>query len=296
MERHKGLAKRQHTFPKKSISRFGTKIDKRIVVQVFDKRKNIRDRNREPDDIYFCARRAWDHATEQPLEPQPFRVPEQPQNKTNLSAIDGKFQEIVDRVLEGEHNLSQVDQDFISEFYVAWTLRCMLRKKPVQDQRWHGPRTPPHMEAATERIGGVFFINEDGIVPGHLIAGSLLKIHIEINRERIADTTWGIVKSHSDEEQFIVPDNFIQYGIVPVSPGLLLVAGSKNGTLSARSLRIYNALAVRSSRIYYFAKDLNKCPFTFELSPFYFFVKESNGHIHFNPQSLTSRFEPFPDL
>lgn len=107
--------------------------------------------------------------------------------------------------LLSELSATKISAKLIKTIFQNFTLHghfvVCLRKDLFEISDGMPPRIPAHMEKATERIGGVLYINENGIVPGHLIAGTLLKIHIGINTELIAGTTWGIVKSHSGHEQ-----------------------------------------------------------------------------------------------
>jgi len=69
---------------------------------------------------------------------------------------------------------------------------------------------------------------------------------------------WGIWRA-SDAE-FIVPDNFVNVGWVPVAPSILLCADSGNATLGFDTVAELNACQVARTEQYYFARDFAVCP------------------------------------
>lgn len=60
--------------------------------------------------------------------------------------------------------------------------------------------------------------------------------------------------------EFLVPDNFSNARIVPISPTICLFSQSENAVISEKEVAELNRLAIESSNEYFFARDLSKCP------------------------------------
>jgi len=76
-------------------------------------------------------------------------------------------------------------------------------------------------------------------------------------RKQMNDARWGIIKA--SEGQFIVPDNFSNARILPLSPTICFLSQSDDAVISNKKVAYINRLAVESSYEYYFANDLSKC-------------------------------------
>ena len=76
--------------------------------------------------------------------------------------------------------------------------------------------------------------------------------------KRFKDGSWGIVRAHSRE--FLVPDTFRSFAIVPLAPTICLCKDSENAVIAESAVATMNRLAVGSAREYYMARDLAVCP------------------------------------
>jgi hypothetical protein len=74
----------------------------------------------------------------------------------------------------------------------------------------------------------------------------------------MAGKRWGILRS--SEAEFLVPDNFSSYSVLPLSPAIALVEGHADGEIDFRQVADINGMAVHGSRRYYFARDMSRCP------------------------------------
>jgi hypothetical protein len=69
---------------------------------------------------------------------------------------------------------------------------------------------------------------------------------------------WGIVQSPTSE--FIVPDQFGEMAIVPVTPRLCLVAGCGDIQASEQQIRDQNRIALAVAREYVVGRSFAACP------------------------------------
>ncbi|MGO4379759.1 hypothetical protein AB4Z19_15895 [Pseudoduganella sp. RAF19] len=236
------LTIKQHIFPKRSIERFA--IDGGVEVHEVGPG---RTRRRSAADVLFCADRVWDHRTEHGL----------------MGDIEIAFQQIAERILAGERSFAQEEHGAITDYYLLWILRHKFKQRPLADQqlRMHRPerRIDKDTEEHLEKHGVMFFRN-DGTMPGRLLVGPSLHGMLDDNRVRMAGTTWGILRARPGHGEFLVPDTFSMFSIVPLTPEICLVAGMENSVADFRAIGHFNGVAVENSAQYYFARDLNQCP------------------------------------
>lgn len=231
----------QHIFPRASMNRFA---DDRQFVQVrrFDHSDQIGFRT---DNSYFCARRVWDQKTEAGL----------------MLNIENKFQDIAEQVVSGSlSNLTQEMHERITDLYILWHLRFSRYLNPIQDRVANG-LSPEELTKDTQEIlesNGYAFLRPDGTFPGRFLAGIGFIFAIGHERQQMKGTNWGII--HCESGEFVVPDNFRDFSIVPLAPKICLIAGMKNTKIKLEQVAEINARAVQSSQRYLFARDLDVCP------------------------------------
>jgi hypothetical protein len=73
----------------------------------------------------------------------------------------------------------------------------------------------------------------------------------------MSDVQWGVLKAR--EGQFVVPDNWSNARILPLTPTLCFFSQSLDDEIDKNEVMKINKLAIRNSRAFYFAKDLKEC-------------------------------------
>jgi hypothetical protein len=235
------LSIKQHIFPVRSIERY-LKIDGTAEVYLKSINKSIQT---NPYDQIFCALRGWDHGTEIGY----------------MKSVEDKFQALAELILDGSTiSIGLKEKEIVNEFYGLWNLRSYYEANPIGDQNLQGIPGDDLTLDTQEMLEkhGVGFIRPDATVPGRQMTGLRIIIDMIPIRKQLEVAQWGIIRSSQGE--FIVPDNFSNNQIVPITPNLCLYSPSRNAILSIVGIREVNRLAIQSSQKYYFAKDLSKCP------------------------------------
>lgn len=233
------LTRLQHTFPSRSIKRF---CNDRGGVDIYMLRHKIR-RFAKPDDEIFCARRRWDERAE----------------KGYGKHIEDEFQKVVDRVL-GEKNLVAPSENLaITEFYALWNIRYQWSKVFVNDEPIKGIKeieavrlTPDEKEHLEKNH--IIYPTDELSFPARQMCGIRMQMDIDRVVENMVGVEWGILLA--SEKEFIVPDNFLERRIVPITPNACLVAEHDSGVLSGQDVDCINSLAINSAKDYIFARDL----------------------------------------
>lgn len=236
------LVIKQHVFPVASIERFAA-LDGcvRVVLLKCGEIKRLK-----PNNSLFCAQRSWDDSIE----------------RGRIKKIEDKFQVIASRLVGG-HILvvDDVDNDALNEFYAIWSLRFHRRANPISDVVINivSPSknyTKDQLEKLEKH--GIIGVRPDGSLPGRQIAGVQLSLDIDRMRNSMANVRWGVLRSENAE--FLVPDNYFNAAIIPLAPNMCLSLQGENKTITDEEVREVNRLAIQSSRDYFFARDLAKCP------------------------------------
>ena len=227
----------QHVFPAASIERF-TQKDGLVSVYLREQQKTLR---LFPRDVIFCAKRIWNQTAEQGF----------------MRKIEGSFQVLAERILNGTLNFGPTENRTISHFYSLCRLRAESRQFRSPDIQIKGvlpgKTLNKNEEENLEKNGYIF--SRGTTMPGRQIEG--IRIHVLLSRMCAQDTTWAAVYSKTIE--FIVPDSFCEIGIVPLSPNCCLVANVESGEISSDNAIEINRIAIDKSSKYYFAKDFAKC-------------------------------------
>lgn len=237
------LVRWQHIFPNYSISRF---CSENGMVDL-DMLKIGRRRFAKPNDKMFCVERAWDERAE----------------KGYGKGIEDAFQKVVDVVLHLERPLLPSENLLVTEFYCLWTIRYHWSHRIHVDDRlvrgMQGNENPLTLDDQ-ERLEKVhtIYTNDDGIIPARQICGLGMQRNIDAHVEFMADVEWGIL--YAFEGEFVVPDNFLERRILPITPNVCFVAEHESGMLDRENVGLINAVAVKSAERYLFARDLDNCP------------------------------------
>jgi hypothetical protein len=214
-------------------------------VAVFDMLR-VKKRPARPEDILFCARRAWDQQTED-----------------HMTQIENRFQEVVPPITEGLVNtIAPEHKPAIDTMFALWVMRIRFRGLPAQELQLVGipgyDLTKAHEEhlESTDRL----FVRKGGKVAARQSNGAQLLLRIGRYAHELATAVseCGVIRAQSGE--FIVPDVPMRT-IIPLSPTLALIAPSLDGTILEPNVEEINSALRTDSNEYYFAGDLSKRPF-----------------------------------
>lgn len=233
----------QHIFPVKSIERFtdcnGT-VEVKLIVQ--DKIVKLL-----PDDQMFCAKRCWDQRAETGY----------------MREIEDSFQELADKIIDNNARyLEEKDNIIATKFFALWQLRACRNTSPIQDVQLKGIDAGEQLtkdeEERLEKSNVVFARGENAMVPGRFMNGINIQMGINKIISQHGKLKWGIVSAL--EGEFIVPETFSDFTILPISPRIILLGASENVIIPHSEVIKVNQLAVSFCRNYYFARKISNCP------------------------------------
>ena len=105
---------------------------------------------------------------------------------------------------------------------------------------------------------GVISFNADGAIPGRMMAGPLIQLALDRQEEALAGKRWGIIRAK--EGEFVLPDSFGDFMIMPLSPVCCLVADEYDGSVRLEGVTQLNELAQANATKFLAARDLSNCP------------------------------------
>lgn len=237
-----GLTVKQHSFPAASICRFA-KDDGRVHVYLISQNKKI---NPKPGNQLFCAKRAWDQRAESGF----------------MKEIEDKYHVLADAVFAGSiKTITGKENQIVTDMFAIWNIRAHRKDNPIKDQENEAldvSRRYSKEEQEELEKNHVGVMKPDLTIPGRHLSG----VHIQLNlfevRKQMSDAQWGILRSYNG--QFIVPDNFSNASILPLSPDICFFSQSNDEVIGVDKVAEINKLAIASSKNYFFANDLSKCP------------------------------------
>ncbi|MYM22175.1 hypothetical protein GTP46_05910 [Duganella sp. FT135W] len=232
----------QHIFPKSCIARFA---GDKGTVQV-RRKSGEKDLWLAPGNSYFCARRLWDQKAEAVF----------------MKAIEDRYQDVARKIVAGAvTTLDAMMNQAVTDLYLLWTLRHERFLNPIPDARLNFVAPEREMSIDTQEIleaNGYVFAAPDNTIPSRFMTGFRLMMEMRRERERMVGKRWGILTS--DEAEFLVPDNFSDCSVLPLSPTIALVEGHRNQQIGFRQVADINGQAVHGCHRYYFARDITRCP------------------------------------
>jgi hypothetical protein len=237
------LTVNQHVFPSKSIERF-TDQSGRVSVHEMDRAKIIRAK---PDNVIFCARRAWDQRAESGY----------------MKRIEDDFQKIVGPIVDGKaETLASDFKAAIDRMYALWYMRSRhtdLETQEIQLNGIGGSDLTKEQEENLEK-DHYLFARKSGSIPARQLNGIELQYRIADYGQWLAAnvTRWGVISTQAGE--FIVPD-VPSHGIIPLAPRLALVNAASDGMIVERNVAEINQAMRATSQQYFFARDFSNCPF-----------------------------------
>lgn len=233
----------QHTFPKASIMRFAAN-DGTVSVFYIPGGKYLQ---LSPDDHLFCVKRTWDQRAE----------------KGYMKDIEDKFQNLAEGIInQTVSGIGLTEKEIVDDFFALWNIRAHWKFLRIPDLKLNGivglkcNFTKDEQELLEKRH--ITFVKPELTFPGRQITGIKIQRNIDLARRQLADSRWGILRAADGE--FIVPDYFSNARIIPLTPTLCLFSRSEGDVISGSEVLEINRLACDSSREYYFARDISKCP------------------------------------
>ena len=224
-----------------SILRF-VQDDGLVSVYLIKQKKEI---YLKPDDQIFCTKRTWDQRAETGF----------------MKDIEGKYQRLAEAVIAGKiQTIKEKDQSTITDMYALWNIRAFGKLNPVYDQKIDVIDVERHLTKDEQELlekNNITAIRPDFTIPGRHIAGVRIQLNLFDVRKQMNNVHWGILRAA--EGQFIVPDNFSNATILPLSPTICFFSQSDDDVISSKEVTKINRLAIESSKEYYFANDLSKC-------------------------------------
>lgn len=237
------LTVRQHIFPRSCIKRF---YNQKNQVCLYDCIKKKTDSVTAGKQI-FCAERVWDQKAESIL----------------MKEIEDRYELLANSIVNGTATtIEKEKQEIVTDMFLLWNLRAHYCENPIDNQVIKGAidvvchYTQDELEQH-EKVG-IVAIRPDKTVPGNSIVGTRIPLDLSRERDRMSDAKWGILRA--TDAEFLVPDNFSNGRILPLSPNICLFSQSKNETIDKEEVLQINELAIQSSKKYLFARDFSKCP------------------------------------
>ncbi|TXI85541.1 MAG: hypothetical protein E6Q40_07630 [Cupriavidus sp.] len=236
------ITNRQHFIARSVLKRFAGNGGK---VQVLEFATG-ETANCGPDDDRFVVRRHWDQRSES-------RV---------MQDIERRFGSIAASVLRGKALRS--DRAFhttISEMYALWRPRFELAVRPMPDMQLAVSgverEVAPAMRDQLEHHG-VIVPDAAGRIAGRSLAGVSLMRMLDMHAIQMTLTKWAVVRAH--EGEFVLPDTFGQFLVLPLAPTYCFIADNENGVIDRDTVADLNALAKRSAHRFIVARDIAACP------------------------------------
>lgn len=234
----------QHVFPKESIRRFCGRQDGKVDVYLRAHRKKVRT---GPGDKTFCAQRVWDQKAE----------------SGPLSDIENRFQALAAGIVSGRvQTLQPWEQLVVSEMYALWRYRHVYRGGLPDLKLNLGGGEQSHLKELTKEreevleLGHVMFFRPDGTFPVRQMIGVQLLAGVDTFMEYAVGKSWGILRANTGE--FLVPDTFASYNVLPVSPRVALALDHSDAVLDSDQVGAVNLCALEAFDQYCFARDLSK--------------------------------------
>ena len=142
-------------------------------------------------------------------------------------------------------------------FFSVVCARTLARRFPLPDVQL--PSVVPvssfdkDMVERLEQLGYVT-LNQNGDVPGRMVAGARLQLQFDHCERQVADQPWFVAES--DTAEFLVTDSIDRIPVIPISPKLQLRM-DRGGLLSKVEVDAHNDLVRTEHDEYFFARDLS---------------------------------------
>lgn len=199
------------------------------------------------------------------LDAEPFVVNrgwDQRSEASTMGAIERSFGMVAKAVLrDGVLPNKAGVQEAVSAMYSLWRIRHHRAMNPLPDVKLNMVRTERSVSDDVSDQGehfGIITLTSDGRLPGRMQAGPLIQLALDRQAKVMSGKRWGIVLAR--EGEFVLPDTFGDYMIMPLSPTHCLVADEDDGSLNMEGVMHLNAKARACAQRYLAARDFAACP------------------------------------
>jgi hypothetical protein len=229
------LAIDQHFHTAHAIAKFYGE-DENVEVRIVESNEIVKRQKRAS---IFCTKRTWDEKAE----------------RGYMSRIEKAFHEEIDHIKP----YAKRNHAAISEYFLLWELRFKYHILDLADPKLgvEGTQLTKTQEEILEKKG-YCFLRENGIYPSRFISSTSIVIDIDRHWPSLKDIKWGMLESKDAE--FVVADSYKEMMLIPFEPRRLFAANFNDMTISNINVARINKESVASSTIFYFGKDLSKCP------------------------------------
>lgn len=175
-----------------------------------------------------------------------------------MKRIETAFEAVVDCVLKGVRGLSTEQNKAVTRFWWLWRERYRLQHNPATPFR-----SPLHVDCPslsveqkeTLEANGVFYGN--GLeIPAPQAAGLTIMYRMCWLAGQ-PTLQWGVITS--EQIDFLVPDTFGPFTIVPIAPRVCLLGGHQSHRADRGAALEINEEAVRQCSRYVFARSIRDC-------------------------------------
>ncbi|MEZ8742041.1 hypothetical protein AB6E21_18535 [Photobacterium swingsii] len=227
------IVKKQHVFPKHSLTRFCN--DKGLLIVKYKSGEN--SFLATPSNPVFYANRLWNEHAESGL----------------MKSIEDEFQLVVSKLL-AEQALSEQEHLAITKMYALWKFRSEIPERVTEPLVLDSSMVysvDDQDEAERLEKGRIYFF-QNGQLSRQMCVGIALpyaieKVSIQVGKA----TTWGIVRAI--EGQFIIPDTCPDLVVIPVSPSVMLTAKMPSADVGLNVVDEFNHHFIKLCKKYYFA-------------------------------------------
>lgn len=176
--------------------------------------------------------------------------------------IEARYQKIADQIIANSiRSLDRTMSVAVTDIYLLWSLRHQYSLRPTQDVTMNAAKPERELSIDQQEIleaNGYLFLNPESALPSRFLNGIKIFMQLDMDRKWMSGASWGIVSSSDGE--FLVPDNFCEHSVVPLTPTICLIEGVKDQTIGYEQVASINREAIKNSHQYIFGRDLKKCP------------------------------------
>lgn len=232
------LTVNQHIIPKKSIARFTSSG----LVELQDLKRGI-IRNAAPNDDVFMCKRVWDNSSETGF----------------MKKVEDEYQDIVEKLITSQTVSEEAKNAAVSQFFSLWIAKSLTFNAKEHEffskSTIKGDNYTIDMKEKIEAMG-MAYIEDDGTMPNRFIYGNRILLKYLSLKEIHSEIRWGWVCSINTE--FIFPDCFFNFAVIPATPNFAFIGNSSNGTISNIDASIINCAARGNAKNFIFSRDFTK--------------------------------------
>ena len=180
-----------------------------------------------------------------------------------MKDIEDNFQMVCNLIVSGIIlRINDFEKNIINKFFALWNCRFHWNEQKIEDSKildvcsLAQNYTKDDLEILEKN--GICGIRPDMTIQARHITATSILLNIGQILPQLEDSKWGIL--HAKEGEFLVPDNCSNGRYIPISPTICLLAHSENQLVDHDQVRYINQQAIKSSKNYFFARDLSKCP------------------------------------